>query len=196
MPLKISVSAPGGASLTLEVSERDAYGEMAELAFNRFPQITGAHNGNGVGHPKSESREVTVVEQSRGRTTTPLGSSPEGGDIMPPPSGGGRFESVQASSNASPTDDAFRAFCQQQDPMGDMRRLVVAADGARQHLGMERVSVRELGALFERAGWPQPRNLVQTIRNAARSSFRWLERIPGRVGYYTVSQRGRAAVLK
>jgi len=187
MPLKISVSAPGGASLTLEVSERDAYGEMAELALNRFPQLASVHNGNGGSRVKG--KEVTSSERGAADATTPPEPPVERVGTMPPPSGSG-------PAGAAREDDAFRAFCHKQAPLGDMRRLVAVAEGARLHLGLERVSVRELGALFERAGWPRPKNLVQTIRNAARSSFRWLERVPGREGYYTVSERGRAAVLK
>lgn len=179
MPLKISLSTPEGASLTLEVSERDAYSEIAELVIARYPHLTATHNGGGDRHAEAPASPPALVGG-------PLSAPAK--DLQPP---------AQTAPGKKVTEpDAFHAFCQRQAPLGDMRRLVVAAEGARLHLGMERVSVRELGALFERAGWPQPKDLVQTIRNAARSSFRWLERIPGREGYYTVSQRGRAAVLK
>ena len=76
-----------------------------------------------------------------------------------------------------------------------MRRVVVAAEGARRFLGMEAVSQEELTSLFDAVGWKQPGSPVQTLRNAARSSFRWLERVPGRRGYYTVTDKGRAEVL-
>ena len=71
----------------------------------------------------------------------------------------------------------------------------MAAEGARRFLAMEAVSQKELTSLFEAVDWSQPGNFVQTLRNAARSSFRWLERVPGRRGYYTVTDKGRRGVL-
>jgi len=105
-------------------------------------------------------------------------------------------EAQPAPPAAAPENRAeFRDFCNQVSPLGDMRRVVVAAEGARRFLGMEAVSQEELTSLFDSARWKQPGNLVQTLRNAARSTFRWLERVPGRRGYYTVTGKGRTEVL-
>ena len=57
------------------------------------------------------------------------------------------------------------------------------------------VDAGELGRLFDLAGWQRPHSFVQTLRNAARSKFRWLERMPGRSGYYTVTEVGRETAL-
>ena len=81
------------------------------------------------------------------------------------------------------------------NPLGDMRRVVVAAEAARLYLGMEAVSPRELTAIFETLGWTMPASFVQALRNAARSIFRWLERVPGRRSYYIVTSKGRDVVL-
>jgi len=91
--------------------------------------------------------------------------------------------------------DEFHGFCQRANPLGDMRRVVVAAEVARRFLDLKAVSPKELASLFEAAGWTQPTSFVQTLRNAARSIFRWMERVPGRRGYYTVTDKGRQAVL-
>jgi hypothetical protein len=72
---------------------------------------------------------------------------------------------------------------------------VVAAEGAARYLGRASVDADELGRLFDLAGWPRPHSFVQTLRNAGRSKFRWLERIPGRSGHYRVTEVGRATAL-
>ena len=79
--------------------------------------------------------------------------------------------------------------------MGDMRRVVVAAEGASRILGMTSVDAEDLAGLFDLAGWRRAHNFTQTLRNAARDRFRWLERVPGRAGRYTVTDVGRSAIL-
>ena len=89
----------------------------------------------------------------------------------------------------------FTAFCRAADPMGDMRKVVVAAEGAKRHLGMASVDAWELGHLFDIAGWTRPHSFAQTLRNAARQKFRWLEKVPGRQGRYTATEEGLSTVL-
>jgi hypothetical protein len=90
---------------------------------------------------------------------------------------------------------AFVDFCRAANPLGDMRRVVVAAEGANRYLAMDGVDAEALGRLFDTVGWPRAHNFVQTLRNAARSKFGWLERIPGRAGHYTVTDLGRSTAL-
>ena len=90
---------------------------------------------------------------------------------------------------------AFVDFCRAANPLGDMRRVVVAAEGANRYLSMDGVDAESLGRLFDTVGWPRAHNFVQTLRNAARSKFGWLERIPGRAGHYTVTDVGRSTAL-
>ncbi len=100
------------------------------------------------------------------------------------------------SPNGDPLDEAaFVDFCRAANPLGDMRRVVVAAEGASRYLGMDGVDAEELGRLFDLAAWPRAHNFVQTLRNSARSKFGWLERVPGRAGYYSVTDLGRATAL-
>ncbi len=91
--------------------------------------------------------------------------------------------------------DAFIKFCDSAHPMGDMRRVVVATEGAQQFLGMDSVGVEELAILFDLAGWRRPHDFTQTLRNAARDKFRWLERVPGRAGRYAATDLGREITL-
>ncbi len=93
------------------------------------------------------------------------------------------------------SERAFVDFCRAANPLGDMRRVVVAAEGANRYLSMDGVDAEALGRLFDTVGWPRAHNFVQTLRNAARSKFGWLERIPGRAGHYTVTDIGRSTAL-
>ena len=96
---------------------------------------------------------------------------------------------------STPDEHEYIAFCQRVSPLGDMRRVVVAAEAADRHLNVQSVDPDELGRLFTLAGWPIPHSFVQTLRNAARTKFRWLERIPGKSGHYRVTDTGRSIVL-
>ena len=89
----------------------------------------------------------------------------------------------------------FVAFCQGISPLGDMRRVVVAAEGANRHFGADGVNAEDLGWLFDMAGWRRPGNFTQTLRNAARSKFGWMERIPGRSGRYAATPLGLSKTL-
>jgi len=93
------------------------------------------------------------------------------------------------------SEDSFIQFCRSVNPLGDMRRVVVAAEGSERFLradGREDgVDAEELSRLFDLAGWTQPHSFTQTLRNAARSKFRWIERMPGRNGRYWVTERGK-----
>jgi len=86
--------------------------------------------------------------------------------------------------------ESFVAFCHGANPLGDMRRVVVAAEGASRHFELDGVNADDLGLLFDMAGWRRPGNFTQTLRNAARSKFGWLERIPGRSGRYAATALG------
>ena len=89
----------------------------------------------------------------------------------------------------------FTNFCRNAAPLGDMRRVVVATEGASRHFEVDGVNAEELGWLFDLAGWRKPGNFTQTLRNAARSKFGWLERIPGRSGRYAATSLGISKTL-
>jgi len=106
----------------------------------------------------------------------------------------GRAKAQQAARSAA-AELAFIQFCQSINPLGDMRKVVVATEGANRFLEMDSVDAEDLGSLFDRVGWLHPHSFTQTLRNAARSKFRWLERMPGRAGRYTATDLGRATTL-
>lgn len=96
---------------------------------------------------------------------------------------------------ATPDEHEFIAFCQRVNPMGDMRRVVAAAEAADRYLSVRSVDPDELARLYTLAGWPIPHSFIQTLRNAARSKFRWMARINGKQGHYRVTDVGRKTVL-
>ena len=98
-------------------------------------------------------------------------------------------------AGVSEAEEAFIEFCQAASPLGDMRMVVVAAEAASRLLSMDGVDAPTLERLFDLVGWRRPHSFIQTLRNAARSKFRWLERLPGRSGRYTVTDLGRATTL-
>ena len=146
-----------------------------------------------------------------GPMPVPGGPMPVPGGPMPVPGGpmpvpGGPMEenlssaAAEASSYAQDpvtsfpaeaSEDSFIEFCRSVNPLGDMRRVVVAAEGAQRFLRADGVDAEELSRLFDLAGWTQPHSFIQTLRNAARSKFRWIERMPGRNGRYWVTDRGK-----
>jgi hypothetical protein len=142
--------------------------------------------------PKSQQPNVELTTDkgySISPTTQSYDDSPDNTSLqistLPPNS----YTTDHASTQA------YVEFCKFQSPLGDMRKVVVAAEGASRFLGMTSISENELGQLFKIAGWKEPTNYLQCLRNAARSKFRWLERIPGKSGYYYVTKLGTDRVL-
>ena len=182
MTLKVSIRLPSDALITIEATTASEVQEtvgplLRELASN-----------------------LTLVSPHDHE----LSPTPHQGKNAVPPTGCAAVEAAPSSkmedeviSREKPEREAaFARFCLSASPIGDMRRGVVVAEGAARLLGMDGVSERELGDLFDLAGWRRPGDIVQTLRNAARSKFRWMERVPGRPGYYAVSDAGRRAVLR
>ena len=195
MGLKISISLPGNTVITLEATDPQVLHEVLTLALKDLPRdLTlihmdqgqvrlepGNHRPNSQGHP----------EEGPG--------GPPAQDGYPGPGNNAGTPTIAPSGAIAPSGDSREAFihlCQSLAPMGDMRRLVVSAEAARAHLGMDAVSEVELGPLFDLAGWRRPASFIQTLRNAARTKFRWLERVPGPKGYYAVTDEGRHVVME
>ncbi len=178
MPLKVVISLPNDVSITLESSEAQLYDLVIGMVLKELPKelaqlSLSASISDDKGEKSSSAQVLHLAEESK------EAAGPTEID----------------SSRGERSERAFQEFCSTLSPLGDMRRVVVAAEGARRFLEMHQVSPGELEGLFQLAGWPKPKDLVQSLRNAARSSFRWLERVPGRQGYYTVSDRGCQEVV-
>lgn len=146
-------------------------------------------NGNGSGNGHSPHYHAYPANGSSNANPPPAAPVP---DAAPPTSTPTPTPAVEP---ATLDENDFVAFCHQVSPLGDMRRVVVAAEAADRYLGIASVDPDELARLFRLAGWPLPHNFVQTLRNAARSKFRWLERITGQSGHYRVTDTGRSIVL-
>jgi len=63
----------------------------------------------------------------------------------------------------------FAVFCQTPTTVLEWHKVVVAAEGAARIFSMANVGERELGHLFDIAGWTQIRDITQTLRSAVNS---------------------------
>ncbi len=171
------------------------------------PTPSGDHGGTSpqappVATPSYDRPENgTSSEQSSGASPVPTPQFQAGETAAQVVRAEGHRDGERASPSAEPASEPkaateaeakFIQFCQSANPMGDMRRVVVAAHGASKFLNQPSVDTQELSRLFQLIGWHPPHSLVQTLRNAARSKFRWMERIPGRSGHYSATDVGRA----
>ena len=179
-------AANGAVSPTVDTEKGSSVDESPNLNGDADPPA-----------PPQESAPIPVdddvVEQS---SQTPVAEEiveppPERPQESPPV---GRVQAQQAARSAA-AELAFVQFCQSLNPLGDMRKVVVATEGAAQYLEMDSVDADDLARLFDRVGWLIPHSFTQTLRNAARSKFRWLERVPGRSGHYMVTVLGRTTIL-
>ncbi len=181
--LKVSITLPGETVITLESSDMQVAREVVAMALKELPadlirlqmspQASEAKvNGNGT---------IDETEAS-------------GVSVEPDLNGDGSVEAKPPVSVDADDRERFSKYCSGLAPVGDMRRVVVAMEGAALHLGIDNVSEKELGDLFDMAGWRRASDFRQTLRNAARSKFGWTERVPGSKGYYAVSEAGRKAV--
>ena len=223
--VKVSITLPNNAQITLESEEPEIVQEIVRAVLRDLPRdlmvAGGSDNADRPGLSTAEKSSnvgqdtdlgVAVIDESgqdvesrpttrrrasrRGTRQTPPISPPDTAASQPrrdeEPSTPLRLEAGSASTEAS---QAFIDFCQSANPIGDMRRLLVAAIGANRLLGMASIDAADLARLFDMVGWRHPHNFVQTLRNAARDKFRWLERIPGRTGRYAPTELGRQVTL-
>ena len=182
--LKVSISLPGSALITLEAEQSEVFQQVVGLALKELPtEIMRMHIGVRPSTNSEEEGKDVAISTSVSELVSPRNQD-QGPNVF--------FESPEGRTAV---EDSYVRFCTSLAPLGDMRRVVLAAEGARTYLGMGSVSESELGYLFDLAGWQRPSGFVQTLRNAARSKFRWLERVPGMAGYYSVTEVGRMIVI-
>ena len=175
MLLRVTVHPSNQPEYTLEFFDHDLAREMMRLIASGAVSVTGSAN-----NPSPASSQAPGP-------TAPLDSPVDDPEAIEPTN--------VNTLNADPADYQRAAkYCRSVNPLGDMRRVVVATYAAELHMAAEGVSATELANIFDATGWPQPTDFVQAIRNAAREKFGWLERV-GNPGYYKVTATGRAAVL-
>ena len=221
--VKVSINLPNSTQISFEAdAEEIAHGVVGavlrDLPRDLMNHVQAPDGQSPNGSPPLSSSEATddgtevdEVVSATDEAEQEAGSeeaTTDSGDSPPPPARTGNSPKVAASAQLSPEprtavadlrahgeESSFAEFCRSASPMGDMRRVVVAAEGANRILGMTSVDTEDLARLFDVAGWRRAHNFTQTLRNAARDRFRWLERVPGRAGRYAVTDRGRSATL-
>ena len=212
--VKVSISFPNNTQITVESEDpevlpamlakvlRELPGDLVFSPISRREQVYQPHAVEVVSELDGPALSDADIEES-----SPLGEAMEA-QLSTSPNGAppaleryresftpDRVKAQQAAYSAA-AELAFVQFCQSVNPMGDMRKVVVAIEGADRFLQMTSVDEQELQTLFDRVGWRQPNSFPQTLRNAARSTFRWLERVPGRAGHYMVTDLGRTTILE
>ena len=214
--VKISISLPNHAEINLEAEDTEQLLPVVNLVRQELLRDVAslAAPANGAVPPVLASDEPAKPLAASDEPAKPLAAPtpteipapsqqpPAAASPDPTPAPVKATAPVPSSANTIPpafsnprlTRD-FADFCRNADPIGDMRKVVAAAEGARRHLDMETVDAWELGQLFDLAGWTRAHNFTQTLRNAARHKFKWLERAPGRAGRYAATEKGREVVL-
>ena len=220
--VKLSISLPNSTQITLESDEFDVIDRVLSLLLQESvqgvaptavpaPSIT---NGHGNAGEKGTDAITERPNSSPSFNGTGYGQSPPAMTPRYPPQHqpveppvNGSAKQPMSTGNDQDDDglflegftpaaqDDFVAFCQNLNPMGDMRRVVVAAEGASRFFRADGVNADELAELFDLAGWRRANSFTQTLRNAARSKFGWLERIPGRSGRYAATDLGRSVTM-
>ena len=212
--VKVSISFPNNTQVTVESEDpevlpamlakvlRELPGDLVFSPMSRRDQVYQPHRVGVVSEldapalSGADMEEASLLgEAMEVQPDTPQNGSPAGLERYRDSFTPDRVKAQQAAYSAA-AELAFVQFCQSVNPMGDMRKVVVAIEGADRFLQMTSVDEQELQTLFERVGWRQPNSFPQTLRNAARSTFRWLERVPGRAGHYTVTDLGRTTILE
>ena len=216
--LKLSITLPNNVLITLESDGTEPVHDVLSLILNSMQTDGPARNDTGVeadihiGDRMEKSNGVPGSDTGARRGVPPgisNGIPVDGLHVgIPGPAhdahGNGRngYSSLERAGSSldlnrysSQARQDFVAFCEAVNPTGDMRRVVVATEAADRFFGLEGVTADEVGELFDLIGWRRANNFTQTIRNAARSKFGWLERIPGRAGRYAATDVGRSTTL-
>ena len=219
--MKLSISLPNNILITLESDDASPVHEVLAMVLGSAQPSSHSSVGiqqgerpalqpepeksNGVTLYEDVQENYTALESTNGFNGTPHGDehSPPRGSAAGNGANGSYLKTafeitdgyLDLDGHPQRAKDDFVAFCQSINPTGDMRRAVVAAEAARRFFELEGVTADELGELFDLIGWRRANSFTQTIRNAARSKFGWLERIPGRAGRYAATDVGRATTL-
>lgn len=220
--VKVSISLPNNAQITFESEESEVLHEVLGMVLRDLPkelmQSSASDGGDAaciITKGVTEKSTDTIAPDKTIETMTAEPAAP----VEMPTAIAQPSEPVNTAPPAVPESTVaitrtvdqtetlppeflsesgrsdFVSFCQHANPLGDMRRVVVAAVGANRHFGVDGVNASDLAWLFDAARWRKPGNFTQTLRNAARSKFGWLERIPGRSGRYAATPLGISKTL-
>ena len=161
--VKVSISLPNNTQITFESEESEVLREVVSLALRDLPRdLMQAPASVSPGAPTEKSTSVAASELHTATSIPPvppaepipapettiaretaqpsIGASNRKGTTTVPP----EFLSERGATN-------FTAFCRDAKPLGDMRRVVVAAEGASRHFGVEGITADDLAWLFDLA---------------------------------------------
>ena len=205
---KVSIFLPNNAQIIFELEEPEVAHEIVGMALRDLllgllkpatPDIVDGTMEKGTSGATVVLSDETMTEPSQTVAPEPVEPKVQASAVTSLPGtirvGVNNTGSIPSEFLSDNGRAAFKAFCREVNPLGDMRRVVVAAEGASRHFGVDGVSAEDLGWLFDAASWRRPGNFTQTLRNAARSKFGWLERIPGRSGRYAATPLGLSKTL-
>ena len=212
--VKVSISLPNNTQITFESEESEVLHEVVGMVLRDLPRDL-MRAASVADEPPGDPSSSGGAPAEKRTDVARAASSPETAALMPEPAPQvaaapaptARVPAQRSRGNGPAAAETppeflseegrkdFVAFCQEASPLGDMRRVVVAAEGASRHFGVDGVNADDLGLLFDMAGWRRPGNFTQTLRNSARSKFGWLERIPGRSGRYAATPLGLSKTL-
>ena len=183
--VRVSITLPNNTKITVESEDAEVLHEIVGLALRDLPRDLMQSSYDSAPPSNGTAEKDTSV------TTSPPAAVPDGGAVVavdeaPPataaheaaapqaagpaasrvaPDSGNRGSTtsgLQPESISGASRMEFFEFCRDASPMGDMRRVVVAAEGAIRYFGTEGVSAEDLGRLFDLAGWRKPNNFTQT----------------------------------
>ena len=182
MALKVSINLPGDTVITFEADDPQTCREVLHAAIKELPRdiLRMSANGEAV----EEDSPTKNGAQDAGVPAPVAETKP----AHPPED----EADSQPASDLRPEEEAFRRFCHSTSATGDMRRAIVSAEGARRYLGASSVSGEDLGPLFDLAGWMRPPDLLQTLRNAARTKSAGWNGCPANRDATSSHPRGRA----
>jgi hypothetical protein len=183
--LKLNISYPNGVVISLECNDPNTYPNL----MSSLKHYISSESTTNVNAPVNPSASAPTPSNNTSPDRLDSLRLVDADDEEPLP------KAKVPTDSSNYRDPKFIDFCKSLNPGSDMKRVIVVAEGAKRFLNMAQVSPDELEGLLQALQWPQPEKLVLTLRNAARSSYRWLQRVPGRRGYYTVTEQGRLAVM-
>src|SRR5918999_5080539 len=135
--VKVSITLPNNAQITFESEEPEVIQQVVGMVLRDLPRDL----------MRSTPEVAPDVNEANGSAERPAASKKVNG-VVNGEAAGRKAPSVQEASQAkgslNEAERAFVEFCQSVNPLGDMRRVVVAAEGARRFLNVVSVDAEEL----------------------------------------------------
>ena len=191
---KLSITLLNQTEISFESDEAEELRKIVIMALRGLPRDLIQSPTTDVGQPasmtaaaKPKLEPVPVIESPPvEQAFAPAAATKEPSEPLDRNGNGQEESRTPPEFDTEGGQSHFVAFCQKANPMGDMRRVVVATEGANRHFGVDGVSASDLSWLSD---------FVQPQRNASRTKFGWLERAPGRSGRYSATPLGLSKVL-